>query len=100
MQGPPCIALLSDLDGDGEDEVIVPLRGDGTVYARQPDRWVNVGRLMPGYSTTDDQLRASLRTDGARPLTPSKYHGLEIAGTGLAFLPCAAGDTDCVPVGR
>lgn len=58
-QGPPCAALSMDLDGDGEDEAVVGIFGEGAVYARKEAKWVKVGRLQPRrYKTPGEQSAA------------------------------------------
>lgn len=94
-QGTPCIALVTDLNGDGRDEVVLPLPGDGTVYAHQGNAWVKVGRLQPGRFGNVDDLRHSLIEGRIRTLPPVAYGGLEIGTSGYAFAPCVPGEPGC-----
>jgi hypothetical protein len=94
-QGPPCLALLIDLDGDGRDEVILPLAGEGHVYAHAETGWVRVGRLQPGRVADLSKLRPGLLDKRAHPLPPSPYGGLAVGEDSFVFAPCASGDSYC-----
>jgi hypothetical protein len=94
-QGPPCIALLVDLDDDGDEEVAVPLGlGSATVYSRRPEGWREVGSLTGRFARLDD-LYAGLEQKAIRPLPPPRYHGVEIGEQRLVFTPCFPSDAQC-----
>jgi hypothetical protein len=89
------MALLADLDDDGEDEVAVPLAfGNATVYSRRPDGWHEVGTLSAWFGRVDD-LRARLGENVVRPLPPARYHGVTIGEDRFVFTPCRPSDAHC-----
>lgn len=95
-QGPACIALLVDLNDDGEDEVAVSLSfAHATVYAKRGDAWHAVGGLNGLYGGLED-LRAALTENRLRALPPARYHGVEIGKNSFVFTPCSPGDPHCV----
>jgi hypothetical protein len=91
----PCVALLVDLDHDGQEEVVVPLPTDGTVYSRRSDRWTKVGRLQPGRYLTLESLRPELLDRKVQQLPPSRFGSLRIGESEFAFAPCASDDASC-----
>jgi hypothetical protein len=94
-QGPACVALLVDLDDDGQEEVVLPLSfGTATVYARRAGSWGKVGQLFGQYGSPED-LRAALRQNRLRALPPARYHGLEIGKNSFVFTPCSSNDDQC-----
>lgn len=96
--GPPCVALLIDRDGDRQEEAVVPVYGQPNVYARLPEGWVWVGRLMPGQYQNPDELRQALAAEHRwRIAAPTRYHGLEIGTARYAFVPdaCDSGEAGC-----
>ncbi len=95
-EGAPCLTLFVDLDRDGRDEAVVPLGGDGSVYARRAEGWEKVGRLQPGVYRTPDALRPKLLDGAAQPLAPSAYSGVRIGSDAeYVFMPCAPGEPAC-----
>lgn len=99
-EGPPCLALLVDLDDDGVDEVVVPLSGvSSTVYAKRGDAWREVGNVVSRFDRKRD-LRASLTQDLVRPPAPTRYHGIEIGEDVYVFTPCSRDEPACADAGR
>ena len=95
--GAPCLALLVDLDHDGQAEAVVPLVGDGSVYTRVADGWLKVGELQSGLYRTPDALRPELLAGKTQPLPPSVYGGVKIGEDAFGFRPCTASDPACRP---
>jgi hypothetical protein len=95
--GPACAVLLVDLDGDGQQEAVVLLFGEGRVYAPKPEGWIRVGRLVPGLHQTPDQLREALAEGRWRLAPPPPYQGLELGSGRQTFVPeaCEAASGEC-----
>jgi len=90
--GPPCAALLIDLDGDGREEAVVLASRLASVYAQLAGGWTRVGRLMSGRYPNPDVLRRALEEGRWRTSSPARYLGLEIGTATYAFAP-----DDCTP---
>jgi hypothetical protein len=95
-RGAQCMALLVDLDHDGREEVVVPVMPEGTVYARESERWIKVGRLQPGHYQTPESLRPELLDQKVQSLPPSPFGGLRIGENEFSFMPCAPQEAGCV----
>ena len=95
--GPPCAAVLIDLNGDGRDDAVVLAAGQATVYAPLAGGWTRVGRLMAGRHPNADALRAALEDGRWQLASPPRYRGLEIGTTTYAFVPdeCEAAGAAC-----
>jgi hypothetical protein len=95
--GPPCAALLVDLNGDGREEAVVLASGQATVYAHVAKGWTRVGRLMAGRYPNSDALRGALEEGRWRAASPTPYLGLEVGTAMYAFVPdeCDSGDATC-----
>jgi hypothetical protein len=85
--GPPCTALLIDLDRDGREEAVMLAAGQATVYAPLTGGWTRVGRLMTGRYPNADALRAALEEGRFQLASPPRYLGLEIGTMTYAFVP-------------
>jgi hypothetical protein len=96
-QGPPCAALLVDLDGDAREEAVVMEPPWGWVYARGTEGWTRVGRLAAGRSPQPPEALRKALAEHQWRTTPPTYLGLEIGTTGFTFLPdpCGFGEAGC-----
>jgi len=68
----PCVAVLRDLNGDGQVEVLLAQRYTITLFAREDGLWAPQGEYQdercPGESVVND-ARERLKTDAIRPMT-------------------------------
>ncbi len=87
-EGVTCEMFVIDLDGDGQDEVLVgSLRANLDVLAfDKAGGWSQQGTIEPTYCGSEEELWAAMRA-GRMTLKPSRWQQIEVNGLVMPVTP-------------